>query len=311
MFDLVHTKPLVRNSWRSQISAMFLFPPLVLSIRRESIRWTKTIVLGFLVVGVCLELSYATWNIALEMTTFPHTALFAQLHPVFILFGTACAALAQCRHRALAMFPSPAEWCSVGVTVSGAIVTAISSNQHDQQRPSTIAGDLVAVSSSALYAVYFASVQHWFPNTSVFVVQGFATSIMMLCSFFILGIAPHQAHWSTTPPYGVFAWSYCDDVGALIAVGVLIAVGHLAITAAVQNLPLLVASVSMTLLPIVQTIFSQFLVGTSGLTVREIAGGIVTVAGVAFTVVAHDISFARKNRETEENSHRIAVDIGE
>ena len=69
---------------------------------------------------------------------------------------------------------------------------------------------------------------------------------MMMCSFLILAIVPDQADWSLTPPYGVFAWPHCEDVRFIIAVGVLIAVGHLAITVAVQNLPLLVASVSLT-----------------------------------------------------------------
>ena len=90
MFDLVEVPPIVRNSWRSQISAMFLFPSLCWScFTDDSIRWTKTVILTLFVVGVCLELSYATWNIALEMTTFPRTALFAQVHPVFILLGAA------------------------------------------------------------------------------------------------------------------------------------------------------------------------------------------------------------------------------
>ena len=92
MFDLVEVPPIVRNSWRSQISAMFLFPSLCWSCYTDDgIRWTTTVILSLLVVGVCLELSYATWNIALEMTTFPRTALFAQVHPVFILLGAACA----------------------------------------------------------------------------------------------------------------------------------------------------------------------------------------------------------------------------
>jgi drug/metabolite transporter (DMT)-like permease len=145
-------------------------------------------------------------------------------------------------------------------------------------------------------------------NASVFIVQGFATIIMMMCSFLILAIVPDQADWSLTPPYGVFAWPRCDDVRFIIAVGVLIAVGHLAITVAVQNLPLLVASVSLTLLPIVQTLFSHALVGTPILTVREIVGAIVTILGVALTTVAHDKSLAEKHRENEEDSRRISID---
>ena len=145
-------------------------------------------------------------------------------------------------------------------------------------------------------------------NASVFIVQGFATIIMMMCSFLILALVPDQADWSLNPPYGVFAWPHCDDVRFIIAVGVLIAVGHLAITVAVQNLPLLVASVSLTLLPIVQTLFSHALVGTPILTVREIVGAIVTILGVALTTVAHDKSLAEKHRENEEDSRRISID---
>lgn len=321
MFDLVEVPPIVRNSWRSQISAMFLFPSLCWScFTDDSIRWTKTVILTLFVVGVCLELSYATWNIALEMTTFPRTALFAQVHPVFILLGAACAAFVS-RHAQseLVTFPSRTEWFGVGVTISGAIITTTYSNRRDQQRPSTITGDLVALCSAISYAGYIASMRRtqnaMYPglqpritNASVFIVQGFATIIMMMCSFLILAIVPDQADWSLTPPYGVFAWPHCDDVRFIIAVGVLIAVGHLAITVAVQNLPLLVASVSLTLLPIVQTLFSHALVGTPILTVREIVGAIVTILGVALTTVAHDKSLAEKHRENEEDSRRISID---
>jgi drug/metabolite transporter (DMT)-like permease len=308
MFDLVEVPPIVRNSWRSQISAMFLFPSLCWSCcTDDSIRWTKTVILTLFVVGVCLELSYATWNIALEMTTFPRTALFAQVHPVFILLGAACAALVSRRRRhsqsELVTFPSRTEWFGVGVTVSGAIITTTYSNRRDQQRPSTIAGDLVALCSAIFYAGYIASMRRWFTNASVFIVQGFATIIMMMCSFLILVIVPDQADWSLTSPYGVFAWPHCDDVRFIIAVGVLIALGHLAITVAIQNLPLLVASVSLTLLPIVQTLFSHALVGTPILTVREIVGAIVTILGVALTTVAHE-SLAEKHRE---DSRRITI----
>jgi drug/metabolite transporter (DMT)-like permease len=309
MFDLVDVPPIVRNSWRSQISAMFLFPSLCWSCYTDDgIRWTTTVILSLLVVGVCLELSYATWNIALEMTTFPRTALFAQVHPVFILLGAACASLvSRSRSRSQRVtFPSRTEWFGVGVTISGAIITTTYSNRRDQQRPSSIAGDLVALCSGAAYAAYIASMRRWFTNVSVFIVQGFATIIMMMCSFLILAIVPDQADWSITSPYGVFAWPYCEDVRFIIAVGVLIAVGHLAITVAVQNLPLLVASVSLTTLPFVQTLFSHALVGTPVLAVREIVGAIVTILGVALTTVTHDKSLAEKNRQ--EDSSRIAID---
>ena len=208
MFDLVDVPPIVRNSWRSQISAMFLFPSLCWSCYTDDgIRWTTTVILSLLVVGVCLELSYATWNIALEMTTFPRTALFAQVHPVFILLGAACASLvSRSRSRSQRVtFPSRTEWFGVGVTISGAIITATYSNRRDQQRPSSIAGDLVALCSGAAYAAYIASMRRWFTNVSVFIVQGFATIIMMMCSFLILAIVPDQADWSITSPYGVFA----------------------------------------------------------------------------------------------------------
>jgi hypothetical protein len=66
--------------------------------------------------------------------------------------------------------------------------------------------------------------------------------------------------------------------------------------------------VSLTLLPIVQTLFSHALVGTPILTVREIVGAIVTILGVALTTVAHDKSLAEKHRENEEDSRRISID---
>ena len=294
MFVMIDTvSPLIRNCWRSQISSA----TLALSLLMTSPKLEMSFV-GAVATGLALWVSYIAWNYALELTSFSHTAIFSQTHPIWILLHDAT--------TSREATPAAAEWAGVVWTLGGVVVTAASGPKHRETRdaPPSALGDVGALVGALCYAAYLLALRMFFRSVHPAAAQTSATQTMVAFSF--VAVVP-GVRWTVGAPHddGVFDWPRSHSLRYLLVCGVSIALGHVGITMGCQRLPAFVVSVCLSALPIAQIAFAS-IAGTAVPSVSEIVGGLITVAGIAFVCVANE---KRNTRREDEDSNGMTVAI--
>lgn len=301
MFVMIDTvSPFVRNCWRSQISSATL--ALCVLMTRPKLETLSTLsIVGVVATGLALWVSYVAWNYALELTSFSHTAIFSQTHPIWILLHDA----ATSREAT----PAAAEWAGVAWTLGGVVVTAVAGPKYRETRdsPPSALGDVVALIGALCYAAYLLALRTFFRSVHPAAAQTSATLMMLAFSFVAVAVVP-GVRWTVGAPHddGVFDWPRSLSLRYLLVCGVSIALGHVGITMGCQRLPAFVVSVCLSALPIAQIAFASITLGTAVPSVSEIVGGLITVAGIAFVCIAND---KRNARRDDEDSNRLTVAI--
>ena len=86
--------PLMRASWRLQITVLMLLPFAILQYKqmdnkkRAKMREKRTLLILF-GSGVALAAHFGTWVTSLDHTSLAHSLLFVTSHPIIIVIGTA------------------------------------------------------------------------------------------------------------------------------------------------------------------------------------------------------------------------------
>jgi len=308
MFKEVRTSTsLLRLSWRGQASVVFMAAPLAheLSRREEARKPSRETVCGIIAVGTSMFVMFVGWNYGLDATAFSHVAIFSQIHPVVImLYGAARA-----KYDGGERFPTPREWLGVLVTFAGVVMTATARGTASQRRPPTVWGDMVSLTCGIAGAAYALAIRKWFgpngvgiPRASGIYVQTTGAIVMTLYSFVCLACVPGQVWVSSSPPYtrGVFDWPKSPDLWpGVVSIGTLAIIGHTFITIAMHYLPLIVVSLSLTMTPVVQTLFAWLFIDDDAPTPQAVAGSCLIIAGIAFTMISENRAKLREGRGGE------------
>ena len=297
MFKTVRTSTsLLRLSWRGQSSVVFMTAPLAreLSRREEARKPSRETMSGILAVGTSMFVMFVGWNYGVDATAFTHVAIFSQIHPVVIMLYAAARAKWDGGER----FPTLREWLGVLVTFAGVVTTATARGTASQRRPPTVWGDLVSLTCGVAGAVYALSIRKWFgpdgvgiPRASGIYVQTMGAIVMTVYSFLCLACVPGQVWASSTPPYtrGVFDWPKSPDLWpGVVSIGSLAIIGHTFVTVAMQYLPLIVVSLSLTMTPVVQTLFAWLFIDDDAPTPQAVAGSSLIIAGIVYTMISEN-----------------------
>ena len=86
--------PLMRGSWRLQITVLLLLPFAIWQYRNMEVVEKKKLtekrtILILLGSGVALAAHFGTWITSLDHTSLAHSLLFVTSHPIIIVIGTA------------------------------------------------------------------------------------------------------------------------------------------------------------------------------------------------------------------------------
>ena len=88
---------------------------------------------------------------------------------------------------------------------------------------------------------------------------------------------------------GVFDWPKSPDLWpGVVSIGTLAIIGHTFVTVAMQYLPLIVVSLSLTMTPVVQTLFAWLFIDDDAPTPQAVAGSSLIIAGIVYTMISEN-----------------------
>ena len=86
---------------------------------------------------------------------------------------------------------------------------------------------------------------------------------------------------------GVFDWPFSRDLfPGVVLIGTTTIVGHVFLTSAFQNLPIILVSIVITLVPAVQELLAFFIFGDDEPHAAVIAGGVMILSGIIVASVS-------------------------
>ena len=159
--------PLLRASWRLQLTSIVLFPLALMQWRihgleikdrmleRNSLMW----LLGG---GLFLALHFGSWVASLDETSLTHSLLFVTAHPLIIVFGMALIARLFNKYRS----PNRLEIIGACIGFIGAALALIDLGDEQGGRTVTIWGDFLAFLGAIFVVGYIVSgrvLRKWMP----------------------------------------------------------------------------------------------------------------------------------------------------
>ena len=148
--------PLLLSSWRLQLNALLLVPPLVREWRGLSSDVKAQCVRALpltLTSGACLAVHFGSWVTSIKLTSLPHSLLFVSTTPLFLVAWT----LLRCQHI------STGEVVGSVCGFAGSVVLTV---DYDQHSGVTLIGDLTAMCGALAMAAYMligSKLRSWMP----------------------------------------------------------------------------------------------------------------------------------------------------
>ena len=235
--------PLMRASWRLQITVLMLLPFAIWQYREMSIdnrsklleRKTILIVLGS---GIALAAHFGTWVTSLDHTSLAHSLLFVTSHPIIIVIGTAI----------LVRKPHKLETTGALIGLVGAAITLLDAKNDGDV---TLWGDMLAFLGAVTVVGYIVAgrlLREWMPVFVYAVPVTLIGGILLIPFSIIMG--------EETAALG---WIESDLLSWFILLAFLAGiVGHTGLNACLRWLPPLTISFAVTLEPIIGAFIGWF-----------------------------------------------------
>jgi drug/metabolite transporter (DMT)-like permease len=291
--------PLLRASWRLQLTSLVLFPLFVaqwLQTQNEvkEAFFTKRTWLLLTASGVALAAHFGTWVASLDETTLTHSLLFVTAHPLVIVLGMLLLApvLSQVRK------PHRREMVGAVVCFVGAGITLLDAGSSQGGQTVTVFGDTLAFSGAVFvvgYIVVGRILRPWMP---IFL---YAFPVTLLAAVLLVPIS-----WSMEGEYsqfGAFGWTDGAYFGWFLALALVAGLlGHTGLNTCLRYISPLVVSVAVTLEPLLGSLigWAFFHAGVPG--IWTWLGGVVLLAGLITVVVASETT-----SQTEANNQNKTV----
>ena len=234
--------PLMRASWRLQITVLMLLPFAIWQFRgmdatsRSRLTEKKTILI-ILGSGLALAAHFGTWVSSLDHTSLAHSLLFVTSHPIIIVAGTAL----------LVRRPHRLETIGALVGLLGASITLLDASNGGV----TLWGDLLAFAGAITVVGYIVAgriLREWMPVFVYAVPVTFIGAILLIPFSIIMG--------EETAAIG---WIESDLLSWFILLAFLAGiVGHTGLNACLRWLPPLTISFAVTLEPIIGAFIGWF-----------------------------------------------------
>ena len=261
--------PLMRASWRLQITVILLLPFAIWQYRNMEVvekkklteKRTLLILLGS---GVALAAHFGTWVTSLDHTSLAHSLLFVTSHPIIIVIGTAI----------FVRKPRKLETIGALVGLVGAGITLLDAKNSGDV---TLWGDFLAFAGAITVVGYIVAgriLREWMP---VFV---YAVPVTMLAGLLLIPVSILMGESTSA-----LGWINSDLLGWFILLAFLAGiVGHTGLNACLRWLGPLTISFAVTLEPIIGAFIGWFFYDESVPGKWTWLGGLILIIGIMFVI---------------------------
>ncbi len=265
--------PIMRASWRLQITVIMLAPLAIYQYRQmDEISKNKLIEKRTLYIilgsGVALCAHFGAWTTSLDHTSIAHSLLFVTSHPIIIVAGTAI----------LIRRPHILETSGALVGLTGAAITLLDAKNSGEV---TLFGDLLAFAGAVTVVGYIVAgriLRKWMP---VFV---YALPVTLIGALLLIPISVLLGE--NTSPIG---WLTSDLLAWFVTLAFLAGiVGHTGLNACLRWLPPLTISFAVTLEPIIGTLIGWLFFDESIPGRWTWIGGLILILGILLVIKGGD-----------------------
>ncbi len=261
--------PLMRASWRLQITVLMLLPFAILQYKqmdnqkRAKMREKRTLLILF-GSGVALAAHFGTWVTSLDHTSLAHSLLFVTSHPIIIVIGTAI----------LVRKPHRLETTGAIIGLIGAGITLLDANDSGEV---TLWGDFLAFAGAITVVGYIVAgriLREWMP---VFV---YAVPVTLLGGILLIPMSILMGEETAA-----LGWIESDLLADFIKLAFLAGiVGHTGLNACLRWLGPLTISFAVTLEPIIGAFIGWFFYDESVPGKWTWLGGLILIIGIMFVI---------------------------
>ena len=274
--------PLLRASWRLQLTALVLAPFAVIQWRQfrtelKNQMKQKHTILWLLAGGLALALHFGSWVASLDETSLTHSLLFVTAHPLIIIVGM----LILARFIITQRRPTKKEIMGACIGFIGAVIALLDQGHQQGDHTVTIWGDFLAFMGAVFVVGYLVSgrvLRKWMP---IFIYAFIVTLIGAL-----LLIPASWAIESQFSEYGVFGWTSNEFFPWFLALALIAGIlGHTGLNTCLRYTSPLVISTVVTMEPILGSIIG-YLIFDEGLPgFWTWIGGPILVIGIIVVVL--------------------------
>ena len=261
--------PLMRASWRLQITVLMLLPFAIWqyremdSVSRSRLTEKKTVLI-ILGSGVALAAHFGTWVTSLDHTSLAHSLLFVTSHPIIIVAGTAL----------LVRRPHRLETIGALVGLLGAGITLLDASNDGEV---TLWGDMLAFAGAITVVGYIVAgriLREWMP---VFV---YAVPVTLIGGILLIPFSIFMGEETAA-----LGWIESDLLSWFILLAFLAGiVGHTGLNACLRWLPPLTISFAVTLEPIIGAFIGWFFFSEAIPSFWTWMGGSILIVGILFVI---------------------------
>ena len=261
--------PLMRASWRLQITVLMLLPFAIWQYRemdlesRSRLTEMKTVLI-ILGSGVALAAHFGTWVTSLDHTSLAHSLLFVTSHPIIIVAGTAL----------LVRRPHRLETIGALVGLLGAGITLLDAGNDGEV---TLWGDMLAFAGAITVVGYIVAgriLREWMP---VFV---YAVPVTLIGGILLIPFSIFMGEETAA-----LGWIESDLLSWFILLAFLAGiVGHTGLNACLRWLPPLTISFAVTLEPIIGAFIGWFFFSEGVPGKWTWIGGSILILGILFVI---------------------------
>ncbi|CAI8165703.1 MAG: Uncharacterised protein [Methanobacteriota archaeon] len=261
--------PLMRASWRLQITVLMLLPFAIWQYREMDLvtrsrlieKKTLLIILGS---GVALAAHFGTWVTSLDHTSLAHSLLFVTSHPIIIVIGTAL----------LVRRPHKLETIGALIGLFGAAITLLDAKNDGNV---TLWGDMLAFAGAVTVVGYIVAgriLREWMPVFVYAVPVTFIGGILLIPISILMGEETSALGWIESD---LLSWFILLAFLAGI-------VGHTGLNACLRWLPPLTISFAVTLEPIIGAFIGWFFFSEAIPSFWTWMGGSILIVGILFVI---------------------------
>jgi len=251
--------PLLRASWRFQMTAVLMAPMFFLqyrdmrqdSVSMEKLRLPETryILLGS---GISLGLHMGAWVWSLDNTSLTHSLLFVTIHPLIIVFGALLLRKYVPKQQVFG--------ASIGFTGGGITLLGVSAESDV-----TLLGDIAAIIGAIAVVGYFLAgrkLRQWMPLfVYILPVTVIAAIFLAIMSMMLEGTVFSMSDENIS----MFGWMSSSWIWYVVYLAVFPGiVGHAGISAVLRWFPPIIVSVAYLFEPLVGS-FIGWILGTTGI----------------------------------------------
>ncbi|MGB1474990.1 MAG: DMT family transporter [Candidatus Poseidoniaceae archaeon] len=261
--------PLMRASWRLQITVLMLLPFAIWQYRQMEITEKKKLtekktVLILAGSGIALAAHFGTWVTSLDHTSLAHSLLFVTSHPIIIVIGTAI----------FVRKPHSLETAGALVGLVGAGITLLDAKDSGDV---TLWGDFLAFAGAITVVGYIVAgriLREWMP---VFV---YAVPVTLLGGILLIPFSILMGESTSA-----IGWIESDLLGWFILLAFLAGiVGHTGLNACLRWLRPLTVSFAVTLEPIIGAFIGWFFFDEDIPQKWTWLGGLILIFGIMLVI---------------------------